>query len=186
MSTIRGNFAALPPGEQSVVELGSAAPVLADTFAGRVHVEWDNTATVTPFGQLPFFIEYLKQGGLFDKLLRPVSRTWTPKPITSSSMKIGDFRPPDVADFTKRSVSFTRFCFACMVLLSHRTALQSGRLVCGQQDAQNGILPGRLNVGIMWKRISLAPMSGKRINATVGLSGSSVANHGYWLRRAER
>src|SRR5205085_7028399 len=29
-------------------------------------VEWDATAPVTPFGQLPFFIEYLKQGGLFD------------------------------------------------------------------------------------------------------------------------
>jgi hypothetical protein len=29
-------------------------------------VEWDNSATVTPLGQLPFFIEYLKQGGLFD------------------------------------------------------------------------------------------------------------------------
>ena len=27
---------------------------------------WDATAPVTPFGQLPFFIEYLKQGGLFD------------------------------------------------------------------------------------------------------------------------
>ena len=39
---------------------------MADTFAGRIHVEWDNTATVTPLGQLPFFIEYLKQGGLFD------------------------------------------------------------------------------------------------------------------------
>jgi len=29
-------------------------------------VEWDNSAAVTPLGQLPFFIEYLKQGGLFD------------------------------------------------------------------------------------------------------------------------
>jgi Transposase DDE domain group 1 len=37
-----------------------------DTFAGRVHVEWDATAPVTPFGQLPFFIDYLKQAGLFD------------------------------------------------------------------------------------------------------------------------
>src|SRR3984893_955529 len=66
MSTIRENFPALPMGEQPVVEWMSAAPVVADTFAGRVHVEWDNTAPVTPFGQLPFFIEYLKQGGLFD------------------------------------------------------------------------------------------------------------------------
>jgi hypothetical protein len=56
----------LPAGEQPVVEKGSVAPVVADTFAGRIHVEWDGSATVTPLGQLPFFIEYLKQGGLFD------------------------------------------------------------------------------------------------------------------------
>jgi hypothetical protein len=39
---------------------------IAGTFAGRVHVKWDATAPVTPFGQLPFFIDYLKQAGLFD------------------------------------------------------------------------------------------------------------------------
>jgi hypothetical protein len=43
-----------------------ALSAIADTFAGRVHVEWDATAPVTPFGQLPFFIDYLKQAGLFD------------------------------------------------------------------------------------------------------------------------
>jgi hypothetical protein len=53
-------------GEQPVVERVSAGLVVADTFAGRIHVEWDDSATVTPLGQLPFFIEYLKQGGLFD------------------------------------------------------------------------------------------------------------------------
>jgi hypothetical protein len=39
--------------------------VIADTFAGRVHVEWEagERAAMTPLGQLPFFIEYLKQGG---------------------------------------------------------------------------------------------------------------------------
>ena len=42
--------------------------MIADTFAGRVHVEWEKGegAAMTPLGQLPFFIEYLKQGGLFD------------------------------------------------------------------------------------------------------------------------
>ena len=53
-----------PPGEQPTVEVRSA---IADTFAGRIHVEWDAAAPVTPFGQLPFFIDYLKQGGLFDR-----------------------------------------------------------------------------------------------------------------------
>src|SRR5205823_6072464 len=56
-------FGGSPGGEQPEVEAWAA---VADTYAGRVHVEWDATAPVTPFGQLPFFIEYLKQGGLFD------------------------------------------------------------------------------------------------------------------------
>ena len=37
-----------------------------DTFGGRVHVEWNPQAAVTPLGQLPFFIEFLKLGGVFD------------------------------------------------------------------------------------------------------------------------
>jgi hypothetical protein len=49
-----------PQGEQPEVETWSA---VADTYAGWVHVEWDATSPVTPFGQLPFFIEYLKQAG---------------------------------------------------------------------------------------------------------------------------
>ena len=37
-----------------------------DTFGGRVHVEWDPQSAVTPLGQLPFFIEFLKLGDLLD------------------------------------------------------------------------------------------------------------------------
>ena len=36
-----------------------------DTFDGKLHVEWDPTASVTPLGQLAFFIEYLKVGHRF-------------------------------------------------------------------------------------------------------------------------
>src|SRR5580704_14852602 len=63
-----------PSGEQPSVEVYSA---VADTFAGRVHVEWDATAPVTPFGQLPLFIDYLKQAGLFDAFVAdcPLSLT---------------------------------------------------------------------------------------------------------------
>jgi hypothetical protein len=42
------------------------APVALDTFGGRIHVEWDPAAAVTPLGQLPFFIEFLKVSGLFE------------------------------------------------------------------------------------------------------------------------
>lgn len=37
-----------------------------DTYAGKIHVEWDPHAAVTPLGQLPFFIDFLKVSGLFD------------------------------------------------------------------------------------------------------------------------
>jgi hypothetical protein len=40
-----------------------------DTFAGKLHVEWDPQAAVTPLGQLPFFIEFLKVSGLFERFV---------------------------------------------------------------------------------------------------------------------
>lgn len=52
---------------QKSVKLPTENTKLAvDTFGGRVHVEWDPQAAVTPLGQLPFFIEFLKLGNLFD------------------------------------------------------------------------------------------------------------------------
>src|SRR3954466_13216749 len=61
MSTILSTLLPHPEGEQPTVEEFSAT---AETFAGRVHVEWDSDGLVTPLGELPFFIEYLKQAGL--------------------------------------------------------------------------------------------------------------------------
>lgn len=48
-------------GKRDVLEV-----VEVDTYDGKVHVEWDPTAAVTPIGQLPFFIQFLKIGGRFD------------------------------------------------------------------------------------------------------------------------
>lgn len=47
-------------------EAGFPDGVEVETYAGKVHVEWDPTAAVTPLGQLSFFIEFLKLGGRFD------------------------------------------------------------------------------------------------------------------------
>lgn len=40
-----------------------------DTYGGRVHISWDHEAPATPFGQLSFFIEFLKSTKLFDQLV---------------------------------------------------------------------------------------------------------------------
>src|SRR6266853_2463813 len=37
-----------------------------DTYGGIIRVKWDEEAAVTPFGQLVFFIEFLKTAGLWD------------------------------------------------------------------------------------------------------------------------
>src|SRR6202171_2299173 len=68
MSTDRAVAARHPAGEQPLVEYGKERSVIADTFAGRFQVEWETGGgpAMPPLGQLPFFIEYLKQGGLFD------------------------------------------------------------------------------------------------------------------------
>ena len=55
-----------PVGEgNNGVDGGKDASVFVDTYGGRVHVRWDREASVTPLGQLPFFIDFLKTAELF-------------------------------------------------------------------------------------------------------------------------
>jgi Transposase DDE domain group 1 len=59
-----------PMGERKKSEEITEKPLCpVDTYAGRLHVEWDPQAAVTPLGQLPFFIEFLKTTKLFDELV---------------------------------------------------------------------------------------------------------------------
>ena len=56
--------------EQSLVVGRDRPPgVDVDSFCGSVHVEWDHGAAMTPLGQLPFFIHFLKTSGLLDALI---------------------------------------------------------------------------------------------------------------------
>jgi hypothetical protein len=53
-------------GENKLTIPASSQRVGIDTYAGKVHIEWDPQAAVTPLGQLPFFISFLKVSGLYD------------------------------------------------------------------------------------------------------------------------
>src|SRR5665811_762671 len=56
-----------PEGERGLVVVGGPNQgSTVDTYGGSIHVKWDETAAVTPFGQLAFFIEFLKTAGLWD------------------------------------------------------------------------------------------------------------------------
>lgn len=54
-------------GEPSIRESTTlkTQDIQCDTFAGLVHIEWDDQAPVTPIGQLVFFAQFLKTCNLF-------------------------------------------------------------------------------------------------------------------------
>jgi hypothetical protein len=52
-------FRAYPEGEQPPVEFACDQSVPIDTYSGRVHIDWDPDAAVTPSGQMVFFIAFL-------------------------------------------------------------------------------------------------------------------------------
>ncbi len=60
-----------PEGEDkkgNLVRPSGLIPV--DTYGGRVYIKWDQSGSLTPNGQLPFFIEFLKAGGVFDRWVK--------------------------------------------------------------------------------------------------------------------
>jgi hypothetical protein len=67
MKTSRTSQTVHPVGETLQPHFG---PLPVDTYGGRIHVEWAPQAAVTPLGQLPFFIEFLKTSDLFAPWVR--------------------------------------------------------------------------------------------------------------------
>jgi hypothetical protein len=81
MSPINLPRAVHPAGElPSVVEEPADGPMVVDTYAGPVRVEWDSDAAVTALGHFAFFVEYLKLSGRFDALVAEGGATWS-RPI---------------------------------------------------------------------------------------------------------
>jgi len=57
-----------PVGEVEIPKKQALSTAIeVETYAGKIHVEWDPTAAVTPIGQLAFFIEFLKLGHRFEQ-----------------------------------------------------------------------------------------------------------------------
>jgi hypothetical protein len=53
--------------KKTTLALASTDAMAVDTMGGRVHVRWDETAQVTPHGQIVFFAEFLATAGVFDR-----------------------------------------------------------------------------------------------------------------------
>ena len=70
---LEGKEMAHPFDERDLVEQSGSNESMAldslDSFGGRVHARWSPDEAVTPLGQLPFFIDFLKQADLFDPFI---------------------------------------------------------------------------------------------------------------------
>jgi hypothetical protein len=64
-------------GQPPVDKKARPRGVTLDSWAGRVRVEWDPAAPLTPLGQASFFIEFLKVSGVFDALVADCPLVYT-------------------------------------------------------------------------------------------------------------
>jgi hypothetical protein len=56
-----------PVGEMKATEpTGEQEGCTIESYAGKVHLRWDETAAVTTMGQMPVFVDFLKTSGLWD------------------------------------------------------------------------------------------------------------------------
>lgn len=78
-------------GELISVNTPSSLSIPVDTFSGRIHVEWDPQAEVTPLGQLPFFIEFLKTADLFEPWVEECPLTFLSNNAPSKRNVLGTF-----------------------------------------------------------------------------------------------
>ena len=55
----------------------ASEPLVLDTFGGRLHVKFDQRASATVFGQLPFFVEFLHHSGLYERWVNAAPLVYT-------------------------------------------------------------------------------------------------------------
>lgn len=78
MSSKKTNKDVHPKGEQELAVIeGENRGIAIDTYGGTIHVKWDEESVVTPFGQMPFFIEFLKTAGLWDEFVKDCPLSYT-------------------------------------------------------------------------------------------------------------
>ena len=64
-------------------------PMLVDTPGGRIHVQWDHSASATPNAQLAFFAEFLQATGLYQSWLESCPLSYSSPNAPSKSDVLG-------------------------------------------------------------------------------------------------
>ena len=96
MSEKEKEMGAHPQGELKMQEnrglvYAGGDPMLVDTGGGRYHVAWDDTAPLTPMGQLVFFAQFLKVTELFERFCKDAPLAYESNNAHSTTDILGTF-----------------------------------------------------------------------------------------------
>lgn len=171
--------AAHPAGEE--VSLATSGYQL-DTYNGKLHVEWDENAQVTPLGQLSFFIQYMKLGNLFEPFVEDCPLFYTSNNAPTKTDLLGSILLSVLSGHTR---------------YSHISSLQSDRVnadllgmnkIVSDDSARRGLKKIEESPGIEWLQkhllycyeplldtpwildtdVTIKPLYGKQEGAVVG------------------
>lgn len=136
-----------PKGEAEFIpQKSEISALIADTFSGKIHIEWDPQSEVTPFGQLPFFTQYLKIGGLLMPWVDDCPLHYTSPNAPSKLNLLGSFLLSILAGHTR---------------YAHITRIQGDNVnagllgmskVVGEDSARRGLKRIDVEEGISWMR----------------------------------
>ncbi|MFQ5664737.1 MAG: transposase [Terriglobia bacterium] len=178
-----------------------AEPAIAvDTYGGCIHVEWDPQAAVTPLGQLPFFIEFLKTAELFGPWVRDC-------PLTYGSPNAP--RPTDVLGTLLLSVLAGHWRYAHITTIRSdqvNPPLLGMRKVVSEDSVRRALRAMEEDTGIQWLQrhlrrcyepllyepwildmdVTIKPLYGHQEGADVGYNPHkpgrpAQAYHAYWI-----
>ena len=91
-----------PTGEPEFTPKKSEiSALIADTFNGKIHIEWDPQAQVTTLGQLAFFIQYLKVGHRFMPWVEECPLRYTSPNAPKKINVLGSFVLSILAGYTR-------------------------------------------------------------------------------------
>ena len=118
--------------------------LIADTFNGKIHIEWDPQAPVTTLGQLAFFVQFLKTGHRFMPWVEDCPLHYTSPNAPKKINVLGSFVLSILAGYT-RYAHITRIQGDCV-----NAPLLGMTKVVGEDSARNGLKAIEENAGIAW------------------------------------
>jgi hypothetical protein len=134
-----------PTGEpEFTLKKSVISALIADTFNGKIHIEWDPQAQVTTMGQLAFFIQYLKIGHRFMPWVEECPLRYTSPNAPKKINVLGSFVLSILAGYT-RYAHITRIQGDCV-----NAPLLGMTKVVGEDSARNALKAIEENAGVSW------------------------------------